>query len=148
MSSNNLWEEVEFMKERQLNSWDGDTPIQLYYKRKIPTFKLTNEQYQKWSGPIVYICWKFITIDRNNKHKIAIYVGMSSHGMARPLGRDHHRKNIIETANVLEILPCYSIEDALEIEKELIKYLRPNNNLKQKIKPRQISLNISMSVSY
>lgn len=137
----------EKMKQKQLDKWEGDTPLDLYFDRKMQTFKLSKEQYKKWSGPIVYICWKFLDIEinslgsvnrRNKQYKIALYVGKSSCGMSRPMGRDHHRKNIIEIADQIEILSCESNRDSISLEEDLIKYLRPNGNFRQKVEPRKI----------
>ena len=133
--------EQEKMRERNADNWEGENILNQYYIRKIETFKFSREQFKQWTSAIVYVCWKFIDLEinslgslnrSNKKYKIAIYVGRSSCGMSRPLGRDHHKKTVIETADELEIFPCYNEEDSIKTESDFIKYLRPMGNLRRK----------------
>lgn len=143
----NLDERSNEMKEKFYDNWEGETPLQSYFERKIQTFTLTQEDFKRWSGSIVYICWKLSDIEitslgdlnrKNKKCRLALYVGRSSCGISRPTGRGHHKKNVIEIADELEILPCYNDEDSIKLEKELILYLRPSGNCRQETKPRII----------
>jgi len=120
-----------------------NNPLNDFYNRKINIFRLTGLQLFIWSGPIVYICWKFTKNLINHKYKISSYIGKSSQGLARPLGNDHHKKDVIKNADEIEILPCLSNEDATKLERELIKFLRPlyNHNVKNlELGPREIRI--------
>lgn len=116
-----------------------NNPLNSYYGNKFPTFKLSKQHYELWSGPIVYICWQYINIMKTVRQKISLYVGMSSQGLSRPFGKDHHKKYILQNSNEIEILPCKNIEDCVLLEKQLIKFLSPIHNMKGNNKPMKIS---------
>lgn len=73
-------------------------------------------------GPIVYVFW-----EDGSKSK-ALYVGYSAFGIRRPFSRYHHRADLLETCESLQIIPCTSKRLARDVEARLIKRLQPKYN--------------------
>jgi predicted GIY-YIG superfamily endonuclease len=73
-----------------------------------------------WCSNIVYVAFSDIQ---------ALYVGMSRNGFARPFAEKHHViSKLRNEISLMQFYGCDRLEDAIELEKYLIKELKPAFN--------------------
>lgn len=76
-------------------------------------------EWKKLAGPLVYIAWQQTT---------ALYVGVTTNGVRRPMDPAHHAESIISGASHIELYQFNSINIARAFEKEMITDLQPLYN--------------------
>jgi len=82
----------------------------------VPLYRLTDADLQRMRQPIVYV---WVRGDR------VLYVGLSEHGLTRPLDRGHEQLREFASGDLLVIWP--SSQPGV-LENALIYHLRPRRN--------------------
>src|SRR5271170_6478914 len=94
-----------------------------------PTIIWNRTKIKKATGPLVYILWGKTPSNKS----ICLYVGMTSHGLTRPLCPTHKQhKILLDRADRIAFIPCETTAEATELEIEKIKYLKPVYNIRRK----------------
>lgn len=75
-------------------------------------------------NPIVYLLTRAVKVE-DKLVDIPLYVGYSSVGVVRPLGRDHLHKRIKSKTDSLAVIPCSTENIARQLENNLINILNP-----------------------
>jgi len=112
-------------EEAELALKEGMATHKAAREAKGTVFTLTGHQIQILRGPLVYL-WS-----RNSE---ALYVGMSSQGLLRPLDPRHHRLQSILIGDSLQIIRCIDSEGARALEANLIEQLKPLLNGKRRLR--------------
>lgn len=117
---------------RRDTDWRRRTPIegrakvtQGYNARRIigpvqPDTTITAADFAALTQPIVYVL-------RSGAGAV-LYVGASARGLTRVLDQTHHAIGSLEPADRFDIYRCVSIADALDLERRLIRELKPERN--------------------
>ena len=80
----------------------------------------TLDQLKRATGPMVYIWW--------GHSENPLYIGMSRIGLNRAVSESHNNCDVLKTAISIEFICCISTEEASELERELIRIMRPQHN--------------------
>lgn len=87
--------------------------------------RFAGQELKRLSKPCVYL---FI------KNDLALYVGMSKNGLARPFSVGHGAaKRCMDDCDELLVYYCHSVEAAVECETILIDLFKPKYNKRKKI---------------
>lgn len=78
------------------------------------------EQLKRACGPLVYIWW--------GESERPLYVGMSKNGLSRCFAANHHNADVLKTAKSVEFICCDSADEAAELERTMIRQLKPQHN--------------------
>tara|TARA_Y100000310_G_C20647114_1_gene797272 strand:- start:1129 stop:1638 length:510 start_codon:yes stop_codon:yes gene_type:complete len=89
-------------------------------KEKTPDTIYSHQEINDLRGYIVYGLF-----DKNNK---ALYVGMSTDGVARPISKSHEQLKEINPGDCLKIWKMPNYDYAVSFEKELIEEYKPCRN--------------------
>lgn len=84
-----------------------------------PTFSIDGKVFKAYGSPGVYAAY-----DANG----CSYVGCSKNVMGRACHNSHHRRSVLKRATRVDIYVCRTWADALQLEKRLIKELKPSRN--------------------
>jgi excinuclease UvrABC nuclease subunit len=75
------------------------------------------------AGPLVYIYFD---------ERRPIYIGSSRFGISRPFSPQHHIPNLTTNCTKLQLIPCETHEEALKLERALIRKFLPKFNIEGK----------------
>lgn len=81
---------------------------------------MTGLQVQLLRAPLVYV-WR--------RGSDVLYVGRSSEGLRRILNPRHHKLHAIEHADTVEFIPAGTVNNAIQLEADLIERMEPRFNL-------------------